>query len=312
MANLEVRAATLDDTGAINRLFRGRIGAWQRINAQGQVEDVAYDALSIYERWQHGGPWMSVETGAIWLSHLLRVNGISLVAVRDGAVVGYAEAHPGTEPHPFGEHLHLAELVADGSDLQSALLATLRDLARSRGLSQVTAAVSAYDRATLDTYFQANFEQLAQVARYSVRTGTGQGFYKAVDHEDTSATQIKGWGMPLGREQSARQHWAGLWYRLWDSVPEIAARQTYRLHFTASGFLTYVCVQQQLYDSRAVDVYVWSPRDLTPQWMTALRDWAHRQGYRTLTFAAGDAEVRALGGEMESLPYKQTVLGLRV
>ena len=73
--NLEVRQAGLDDTGAISALFCARIPVWQRRNAQGQVENVAYDALTIYERWLHGGPWMSIETCAILLNHLLSGGG---------------------------------------------------------------------------------------------------------------------------------------------------------------------------------------------------------------------------------------------
>lgn len=312
MTNLQVRAATLDDAAAISGLFRGRISAWQRLNAQGQVEDVAYNDLSIYERWQHGGPWMSLETGAIWISHLLRLNGVSLVGLRDNAVIGYAEAHPGSEPAPYDDHLHIAELIADESDTRSALLAALRDAARAQSLARITVSLSAYDRAALDRYRAGGFAPLQEVGRYSVRTGTGQGIYQAVDHPDASITQIARWGMPLGREQSAHLHWASLWPRLWDSVPQIAARRTHRLHFTASGFLTFTCVQQQLFDSRAADVYAWSPRPLTPQWMTALRDWAYSQGYRTLTFTTTDEGVNALGVDVESLPYRQAVLGLDV
>jgi hypothetical protein len=68
---VEVRQAGLDDTGAITALFGARIPIWQRINKQGQVEDVPYAQLTIYERWLHGGPWMSIETCAVLLNHLL-------------------------------------------------------------------------------------------------------------------------------------------------------------------------------------------------------------------------------------------------
>lgn len=314
MAAIEVRTATLDDTRAISTLFRQRIGAWQRLNAQGQVEDVAYDALSIHERWQHGGPWMSLETGAIWLSHLRRSGTVTLVALRNGDVVGYVEAHPGSEPEPFGEHLHIAELAftGDGGDLRTALLAALRDAARSRQLTRVTRSLSSYDRAALARWAEDGFTTTAEVSRFSVRTGTGQGFYQAVEEADTGTTQspVDGWRMSLSREQSARQHWVTLWPQLWVAVPELAARAAFRLRFTASGFTTFVYAQEQLYDPRTLDCYAWSPRPLTAQWMTALRDWAHRQGYRALTFTTDDATLGSLSVESESLPYRQSVLAL--
>ncbi|MEO1441159.1 MAG: hypothetical protein AAFV33_12220, partial [Chloroflexota bacterium] len=68
LVDFHIRQAQLDDAAAISELARSRVGVWQRMTG-GQVETVTYDALSIYERWLHGGPWMSVETGALQLSH---------------------------------------------------------------------------------------------------------------------------------------------------------------------------------------------------------------------------------------------------
>lgn len=49
----------------ISALFRARIGVWQRLDETGRVEDMPYEALTLVERWLHGGAWMSIETGAI-------------------------------------------------------------------------------------------------------------------------------------------------------------------------------------------------------------------------------------------------------
>ena len=78
---VEVRQAGLDDTGAISAFFARKFPSGSASTQQGQVEDVPYEALTIYERWLHGGPWMSVETCAILLNHLLLGAGIPLVAV---------------------------------------------------------------------------------------------------------------------------------------------------------------------------------------------------------------------------------------
>jgi GNAT superfamily N-acetyltransferase len=143
MTSIQVRSAALDDTLAISALWRSPITVWQRVNAEGKVEDVAYDTLTIYERWLHGGPWMSVETAAIHLSHLLRGAGIPLVVESAGQVVAYAEAYHGVEPAPFGDHLHLAHLVVrsdhaqDG--LEDALLADLMEQARLYKCQRLTA-----------------------------------------------------------------------------------------------------------------------------------------------------------------------------
>ena len=73
-----VRQATIDDTRKIVGLNTANVPLWQRLDAAGQVENLPYEALTIYERWLHGGAWMSLETGAIWLSHLLSGNGSRL------------------------------------------------------------------------------------------------------------------------------------------------------------------------------------------------------------------------------------------
>ena len=85
---LTIRQAILDDAAAISGLFRARIPAWQRLTTSGGVETVGYDALTVYERWTHGGPWMSIETASVALARLLHGVGLALVAEREGAIVG--------------------------------------------------------------------------------------------------------------------------------------------------------------------------------------------------------------------------------
>ena len=110
---MQVRQAILDDTHRIIELFKADIPRWQRINTEGQVEDLPYDDLTVYERWLHGGPWMTLETASIWLNHLLRSGVLPMVLVDDAdtTIIGYAEAYPGHEPAPYGQHLHMAQLV---------------------------------------------------------------------------------------------------------------------------------------------------------------------------------------------------------
>ena len=83
-----VRQATLDDTQQDCGAFQRRVPFGSGWNEQGQVEDLPYDALTIYERWLHGGAWMSLETGAIWLSHVLSGNGLAYVMEDGGRDAG--------------------------------------------------------------------------------------------------------------------------------------------------------------------------------------------------------------------------------
>jgi hypothetical protein len=305
---MQVRQATLDDTQAIVRLFCAKIPRWQRINAQGQVEDLPYAALTIYERWLHGGAWLSLETAALWLSHLLHGAGTPLVLLADQQIIGYAEVYQSDEPAPFNAHLYLADFVladdAPADATESLMQAVLERASKSHRL---IAACSAFDVEKAGFYQRYGLQSLGKVQHVTVTAQTGQAFYKATDHLTAHAAQIAGWGMPIGRITDARHQWETLWHSHWDAVPQIVARQTHRLHFSVSGQDAFVCLQQQLYDPRSVDVYCWTPKLFSMQLLAAIRDRAHRMGYRTLVMAVMDKVAHMIGTEAESAPYQQEI-----
>lgn len=311
MPDTHIRPARLDDTAAISRLFRTHIGTWQRLNARGQVEDVPYEALTIYERWLHGGAWMSVETGAIHLSHLLRGAALPLVAEVDGQIAAYTELYDGAEPAPYGTHLHLTPpmLHPDFTDhsLETALLKAAYELAEQRRFERVLVNMALPEAHRF--YESQGLEPMAVIRRYSLPARTGQGFYKTVEHLDPNPAQIRGWHMPIGHLGSARQQWETFWPRTWDALPEIRERRTHRLRFSASGQDAFVGCQQQLYMERSADIYCWSPRPLTTQLLTAIRDWTHREGYRTLVLAVPEDTAKTLGTEAEADGYFETIYG---
>lgn len=316
MAKIAVRRATMQDTSAISQLFRKQIKVWQRINAEGQVEDLPYDALSIYERWLHGGAWMSIETSAILLSHLLCGAGVPLIAETDGVVRAYAEIYPGDEPEPFGRHWHLSHLITGREygekALLNALLQFMVEQARQDDIERVTVSISGYDNDAATFYSQFGMIPLHDVVRVGISAQTGQGFYKVTPYVEGEPAKIQGWHMDIGRTESARHHWETLWANLWGAFSEVASRQTDRLRVIAAGQEVFLCCQQDLYDPRTADIYCWSPKNLTPQIMVAVRDWAHRQGYRTLHLNLAPQMISVLKLEAETVPYKQVIYALDV
>jgi hypothetical protein len=310
MTDIDIRRARLDDTAAISALFRARVPIWQRLNARGQVDDLPYDRLTIYERWLHGGsnaaPWMSIEIGALLLNQLLLGAGLPLVAVVDDRVCGYAEAYPGNEPAPIGAHLHLAHLITDGSDpaLAERLLDGIFDHARRAKVARVTVARSAYDDEAGAIFDRRGFSPLITAVRYSLPSQAGQGVYKTTDHPDPDPAQIDGWYMSIGRTESARQHWEAIWPRQFNGIEEIAARKTHRLRFSGGGQEALICCQAQLYDPRSIEVFCWSPKPLASQLLTGIRDWAQRQGYKSLALTVLETS-RTLLGDAEQIPYRQ-------
>lgn len=307
MSDATIRQATLDDTGAISALFRAPISVWQRLDARGHVEDIPYDHLTIYERWLHGGPWMSLETAAIQLGQLLAGAGLALVAELDGRIAGYAEAYHGVEPPPFGDHLHLGHLIVHPGQLhtgiEQALLAGLFEQAAALKARQVTVSRVGEIPGEGTYHERYHLQTLCRIRRMSLSARTGQIFYRATEHPNADPAQIQGWHMPVGRLTSARQEWEHLWPRTWEIIPEVRHQRTHRLHLAAAGQEAFVCCRQQLYDPRSADVSCWSPKPLTNQLVSAIRDWGHREGYRTLQWVVTDDTVKVLGQEAEPGGY---------
>ena len=154
---MQVRQATLDDTRQIVALFVSRIPVWQRFTADGQVEELPYDELTIYDRWLHGGAWMTLETGAIWLSHILSGSGFAYVIEAAGEILAYAEAFVNRELTPMNTHLHLAQLLVDercSDDVHHLLAESV--LSDARGPGRLSVAYPDYDKA-LATYYRGFF-----------------------------------------------------------------------------------------------------------------------------------------------------------
>ncbi len=90
---ITVRLATLADTAAITEIYKTDVPTWERLDYAGELVPVSYESLSLYERWQHGGPWMSIETCSVHLNRLLAGSGFPLVAEFDGKVLAEAEVY---------------------------------------------------------------------------------------------------------------------------------------------------------------------------------------------------------------------------
>lgn len=308
---MQIRQAVLDDTRAISALFRERISAWQRLLPDGQVEDVDYDSLSVYERWLHGGAWMTVETGAVFLNNLLLGAGVPMVAEHDGRVYGYAEAYPNHEIEPFGEHLHIGSVIAPDGETEDALVDSFVMTARARKLMRLTASTALGEEASA-ALARRGGASIMTLHRYALAARTGQGFYRAVDLTQTNRDTINGWAMPVGRDTSPRHAWETLIQPMFDTMPELAQRRVHRLRMSAAGQDVVVYCRQQMFEPRSADLAMWSPKGLQPQTVIAVRDWAHREGYRTLWMTAGESDARALGPDAEADAMTVTISALTI
>ncbi len=306
----QIRSARMDDTAAIAHLMQSHIQRWQRINDQGGVEDVAYTDLSLYERWLHGGPWMSVEMAAIQLSHWLRGAGQPYVLEDAGRILAYAEAVIEQDAAPLGRCLFVSQRVVSADVEQpaayhDALMDTLLEAAQPLG--RIALSCPVHDEASGALFRRYGLSAVLRTRQYNVPAQTGQSFYKAVPHPSPNPAQIAGWGMPIGRTGGARYHWETLWPPLWDAFPQITAHKLHHLSINAAGQDAFVCLQEHYYHPRAAEVFCWTPKPLTSHLLVAIRDWAHRQGYRSLTMTMSETSARLLGGEPEALPHETDI-----
>ena len=300
MTSITVRTATLDDTAAITAVHTSNVERWQRLLASGAVEDVDRADLNIYERWQYGGPWMSVETCAVHLTHLLRGAGIPVVAELEGRVVGHGEAFAGEEPAPFGKHLQVSVLFVHaeyaGRGVEQALLNHMVAVARELDCQRVCIG----NEDAQQFYAGEGWRKLTVVRPVTWLPRTGQVFYQSTPHPSADPAQIKGWSMPLGRGQSARQEWESRWPTLWMAVPQLRDQRVERLKFTAAGGTLFVMYAESIYDQRWAHVYVWAGTPLTGPMVTAINDRAHKLGFRRLSSVVTGESFAFLGSEAEA------------
>jgi GNAT superfamily N-acetyltransferase len=317
MTALTIRQALIDDAGAISTLMRERIPTWQRLSADGLVESLPYEKLSVYERWTHGGPWMSIETASIALARLLHGVGLALVAERDDQIVGYLEAYPGYESNPYGEHLHLAHLLTsakapDFAQIGADLLARAAEVAAQLSDRLLTVSLAAAGSEEAAFYQRHGFAPLSKVGRYMLPARSGQGFYQVVEHSASGLSQIEGWQMPIGRTESASMLWEAVWVSLWEVMPELAGRKIQRVRLNASGQEMLFAAQPVPHDPRIVDLWAWGARPLSSVLLTALRDWARREGFRALRMIVDDNTAKLIASEAEADPFSRTTFALRV
>ncbi len=302
---ISVRDATMDDIRAIVRLFTDQVQTWQRIR-DNQAETVDYDALTLYERWEHGvtmgaEAWMSIETGALLMSYLLSNPCVALVATDEtGQLIGYLEAYFGDEP-TYGKHGHIYHLVGLSTDVEQCLIAHLHE--KQRGL-RLTMTRSSYDRDGAEKLKSLGFAPIGRAEQYTLVAQTGRGFYQVTSQPDAPFAKIAHWLMPVGRVHSASTHWHLLWRNIWRSVVERENHPDHHLFFSVSGHDAYVLIKTQRYAQRTADVYCWSAKPLTPPLLVAIRDWTYREGYRTLVFTVSPETAKALPADAEMTPYK--------
>jgi len=309
MSQIMVRQATLADAASITALHIANHDTWTRRDIDGAEIPTAYDDLTLFERWQNGGPWASVEMCSVHLANLLRGgDGIPLVAEIEGQVGAEAEVFIGREPEPFGHHINVSRLAVHPdyaeSGATSALLKYVQQMASAIRCKQITVAQVGEDA---PLYEHHGFHRTHMGQRMVIPVQGGRVFYKAGDLANFDARQIDGWHMPLGRFQNAREEWDRMLPGFWNSVPEIVELEARRLHITVTGQEAYAFMQQDRHDPTRVHVYLWAKRAINPLLVMAMLDWAARSNYETLVVFVWDYVLPMLEVDTQPDGYSQVL-----
>jgi GNAT superfamily N-acetyltransferase len=303
-----VRGATLADVPAIVAIHRSDIVTWKRWDADGQVHLADYVDLLPYERWLNGGPWMDESTYAPYLTRLLAPDqaGVALVAELDGQVRAAAEAWLGAEPAPFGHNLNLSVIYTlrghAGRGLGSALIAALEARAVMAGcdslmVSNAEAAgfYAKHGLARLETWRRARLPAKPSHTRYSAEPCAPDDY-----------AVVRGWAMPVGRYQSARQEWervrpgAEPRFEAWRGLRQVGWRLEVR---NAAAVLW---LEEVPRERGVADVHLWTPTpSLSRQLLAAIRDRGAQAGFNELMFFVAEAALPQLGVDWHDDGYKQ-------
>ncbi|MCC7361511.1 MAG: GNAT family N-acetyltransferase [Anaerolineales bacterium] len=311
--SIRVRSATLADVPAIVAIHRADIVAWKRWDADGLAHLANYAELRPDERWLNGGPWLDDSTYAHYLRRLLAVDsgGAAWVAEAEGQVRAVAEAWLGEEPPPFGRSLDLGVLYTlrghAGRGLGSALMGVVRQHALAAGCDTLTVthaeAPEFYAKqglARAETWRRVRLTPLASQTLYTAEAVT-LGAYDGPEGG-------RGWAMPLGRYQSARQEWERVRPGAQPDFVAWRGLRTEAWRLVARRKPAVLVLDEQPRERGVAEVHLWTPEAaLSRQLMAAIRDRAARSGFTELMCFAAESTLPALGPGWRDDGYKQHV-----
>ncbi|MCS7178116.1 MAG: GNAT family N-acetyltransferase [Anaerolineae bacterium] len=296
MKRLTIRPATPEDAAAITAIHCSHISVWRR---GGKGDIVPYEALSPYEQWLHGGPWMNAETCAAHLRRWQETGHLTLVALLGEEVVGEAEFVEDEEPLPYGHVLHLSLLIVHraylGQGVGRALVDAGVTLARERGCIALT---TQPEQAAEPFYHRVGFEPWLWLREW--QAPAREVFLPADLRRADDAPYPAGQGLVLrvGRYQASRH----MWYEMANRpLPELARLPWGRWQAPMpGGEKLWLGLRAQPLAPTQADGFIWMPpgADLRPA-VEALQSLAARLGFAFVDLLMEEPEGRALASALD-------------
>jgi GNAT superfamily N-acetyltransferase len=316
VSEIRVRQAQLADVFAITDCYCSNVdnGVFTRRNPDGTRTPVSYENLSLAERFMNGGPWMSVETCAVWVAHLLRYEDeIPVVVEVDGLVLGEAEASIGQEPAPYGKHINISSLTvhqdATRQGYGSALVQYIKQLAQVTKARYVTVPFATNANHFLNVH---GFRPLVARRQVILSTKPGRVFYKAIDLENFDVRRVHGWGMPIGRYHNARHEWWRILPGFWNGVPELVEPKCHRLEIQITNQPGILLLEEDRYLKKRAHVYLWTENPISGHMISAIRDRSAQLGYSELSLFVDDQGLSVVEAEAIDVRDAEILLAWRV
>lgn len=314
MSDIRVRQALLADVYSITDAYCSTVDVFTRTNHDGTRTVVPYMELSLAERFSNGGPWMSVETCAVWLAHLLRYEDeIPLVVTSDGLVMGEAEATIGHEPSPFGRHLNISSICvhknAQRQGFGSALVDYIKEMA---AVTQARYVTVPFMSGASDFFTLHGFRPLVARRQVVVPARQGRVFYKAYDVENFQPQRIDGWYMPVGRYHNARHAWNRILPGFWNGIPELVEPQMDRFEIEITNQPGVLFLEEDRFVSGRASVYLWTKHPLSTHMLSAIRDRVAQLGYDEVAMYVDDHVMSMLEAEATDVRDAEVLLACPV
>jgi GNAT superfamily N-acetyltransferase len=256
-----------------------------------------------------GGAWVSGEGSAI-AGEGGDASDIAAVA-GEWQVRAVAEAWLGDEPQPYGRNLNLSVLYTlrgqAGRGLGSALMRAVEAYAAASGCDSLMV-THAEAGGFYGKHGLARLETWRRV-RLPARDSNTQFRAEAVAKTrlgDYSA--VRGWAMPIGRYQSARQEWERVQpgaeprFEAWRDLRQMGWRLEVR------GKPAVLWLEETPREPGVADVHLWSPgSELPRQLVAAIGTLGAQAGFRELMFFVRESALPQLGRDWRDDGYKQQV-----
>ncbi len=306
---ITIRPATLADVPAITALHRSDIVAWKRWDAQGMERLARYEELTTYERWLNGGAWFDETTCAHHLQRWQANGGVAFVAEIEGQVLAEAEAILSDEPFAFGRNLTISVIYTRrgyaGRGLGSALMTELTTLAQHERCDTLMVGHAEAP----EFYAKHGFRHWQTVRRVRVPVKASRTHYQAKAFDDELYETVRGWAMPIGRYQSARQEWERLRPNAEPDFPEWRDLRLERWLLTVRRSPARLMLDESPRYPGVANVHLWLPpaARLTRQLLAAVCDQAARSGFSELACLLSEAHLATLEVEWREDDYEQQV-----